>query len=188
MTGRPLKRQTVCSRLAAFAFALVVWPSSVSAHQPQIVQPSPTPIPVRDAEIPKAYYAALDGAPQLFEVRCSRPFILYVSILVPGVPGVARNLSAEIRDGKHRFVAELDGLHARWKKFHKPSGGDDYYQGPEFRGRVPAGTYAIKVIRPGNRGKYVLAVGEREEFTFRETLRTLRVLPRLKSDFFGKSP
>jgi hypothetical protein len=49
------------------------------------------------------------------------------------------------------------------------------------------GSYKIQVYSPDNQGKYVLAVGDREVFPFRELIKTYLVLPRLKSEFFGKS-
>jgi len=44
----------------------------------------------------------------------------------------------------------------------------------------------VAVRSPDNRGKYTLAVGEKEEFPPAEVLRTLVVLPRLKREFFGR--
>jgi hypothetical protein len=48
------------------------------------------------------------------------------------------------------------------------------------------GTFESVLSRPGNTGKYVLAVGEKESFLLDEMLRTMGILPSLKSDFFGK--
>jgi len=48
--------------------------------------------------------------------------------------------------------------------------------------------YEIQVYSPDNQGKYVLAIGDREAFPFGELVKTYLVLPRLKSEFFGKSP
>jgi hypothetical protein len=53
---------------------------------------------------------------------------------------------------------------------------------------VGPGVYRIQVSNVENRGKYVLAVGELEKFPPKVILRTLITLPKLKRDFFGKSP
>jgi hypothetical protein len=51
-----------------------------------------------------------------------------------------------------------------------------------------AGSYEIHVSSPDNQGKYVLAVGAVEAFPLPELIKTYAVLPRLKSEFFEKSP
>ncbi|UCH36200.1 MAG: hypothetical protein JSV65_07560 [Armatimonadota bacterium] len=178
----------VAVALPILTLGLVLCACSASAHQPRIVESGKTPIVVEAPEVSKAYYGELDGAPRLFAVRSDHPFILYVNVLVPRIPGIQKNISAEIRDGKGNLVAELDGPNFRWTEFHEPFGGDDYYRGPEFSKDVEAGEYTITVFNSGNRGKYVLAVGEKEEFPFSEMVRTVAVLPRLKSEFFERSP
>jgi len=161
--------------------------SPVLAHQPRIVEPGTTRVSVAQPEVSKAYYGTLDGKPQLFEVRSDAAFMLYVNVLVPNIPGIRKDVSAEIRNGKGKLIGRLDAAHSRWTVFHEPFGGDDYYQGPEFRQRVEAGAYTITVSSPRNRSKYVLAIGDKEEFPPREIARTLVVLPRLKADFFDES-
>jgi hypothetical protein len=53
---------------------------------------------------------------------------------------------------------------------------------------MPPGRYEIIVSGNGNRGKYALAVGEREAWPLKETLHALRVIPGLKKNFFNVSP
>jgi hypothetical protein len=167
---------------------ITLLPGVAVAHQPWIVEPGSGMVTVPEPEISKAYYGELRGAPQSFEVRSDKPFVLYVNILVPKMAGVRTNISAEIRDSEKGLLAKLDGPAFHWTPFHEPFGGDDYLMGPEFRQEAPAGTYVIQVFSPDNRGKYVLAVGEKEEFPLGEIVRTLGVLPRLKREFFEESP
>ena len=166
---------------------LAVCGSPAFAHQPRMVEPGTVSVRVEQPEVSKAYYGTLDGGSQVFEVRSEKRFILYANVLVPKVPGIRKDVSAEIRNGKCQLIRRLDAAHSHWTVFHEPFGGDDYYQGPEFRRRVPAGAYGITVSSPDQRSTYVLAIGEKEEFPPREIARTLMVLPRLKADFFGKS-
>lgn len=49
------------------------------------------------------------------------------------------------------------------------------------------GSYLIKVYNPGNEGKYVLVVGQKELFTPKEIVKTLKVMPTLKT-YFDESP
>ena len=73
-----------------------------------------------------------------------------------------------------------------------------YWEGPEFRSNPPEdelpegvevseGTYTISIFSSDNEGKYVLVVGEREEFPLNEIIKTLFVLSTLKAQFSGKS-
>jgi len=79
-------------------------------------------------------------------------------------------------------------LEVDWTYFFEEFGGDGYYQGPEFKEEVEKGEYQIEVFSPDNQGKYVLAVGEKEEFPLDETINTLLLLPSLKKNFFNKPP
>jgi len=179
-------KRTCLIALALMAVVLVC-PCIAWAHQPRIVKPNSGPVTVEQPEVSKAYYGELRGRPQLFEISSETPFVLYVNVLVPKIPDIEKNVSAAIYSGGKQ-VAALNGVRFKWAVFHEPFAGDDYYKGPEFSKRVEAGTYSVKVFSPINRGKYVLAIGEKEEFPFGEAMRAFAAVVRLKSDFFGKSP
>lgn len=93
-----------------------------------------------------------------------------------------------LADSGPRPVVRLGGPGTGWRDFYEPFANDRYRQGPEYRARVPAGRYLVRVSSPDNLGKYALAIGERESFPPEEIVRTYSVLPGLKRDFFGKSP
>jgi hypothetical protein len=170
----------------ALAAVIAIFSSVALAHQPNLVGRR-TLIRVDEPEVSKAYYGELTGRPAVYEIRAPAPFTLYVNILVPDLPGIGTDLVAEVsRDGE--MVAVLDGRGFTWTKFHEPFAGDDYLMGPEFRSAVGAGTYRIRVTNGRRVGKYVLAVGEAERFPPKVILRTLVDLPKLKRDFFEKSP
>lgn len=152
-----------------------------SGHSPRIVGKGITVI--EKPEVSQAFYGELDGSPDYFQIESDKPFLLYVSILVPAIEDVQKDKSVEVtRDGV--LILELDAPESDWEYYYEEFGGDGYYEGPEAERNVTAGTYLIKVHSPQNRGKYTLAVGKREEFSFSDAL----LLPRLKSEFFGKSP
>jgi hypothetical protein len=154
------------------------------AHQPVIVGNGGT-IKIEDPEMSKAYYGELSGAPAIYTINSSKPFELYLNLLVPEIEGEKTDKSAEImKDGK---VSEgIDGLNYFWFDWYEPFGDDYYRKGPEIDTRAEAGIYYIKVYSPDNLGKYVLAVGKIEKFSIGETLQTLKTLPTLKKDYFGK--
>jgi len=156
---------------------------AVSAHQPRFVDEDFTHI--KNPEVSQAFYGELDGFPEKFQIKSDNPFMLYVGILVPYLDNIDKDISVEINSGKDKF--SLNGLEHEWTEFYEEYAGDAYYEGPEMKQQVSEGIYDIVVFSPDNKGKYVLVVGQKEEFPFNEMIKTMRSLPRLKI-FFEKSP
>ena len=175
------------------AFTLVVLAAAAApgfAHQPRLVGTRPF-TEVQKPEISQAFYGRLDHSPHLYRIRSDRPFNLYINTLVPDLPNIEKDVSAEIfkdRDAAENSIKKLDGPSFLWTAFFEPFGGDAYFRGPEYEETVGPGTYWIRVTSPDNAGKYVLAVGKKESFSPGEMLRTIALLPRLKKEFFEKSP
>jgi len=175
-------------------FILTPFPSS--AHQPRIVENAMTTI--AEPEVSQAFYGELTGEPKEFRIRSEKHFELYVGLLVPDIPNVQKNISAEIYqiNGKKELLAFLDGDNFTWSPFYEEFGKDNYFWGPEYeaengkdlKGRtVPSGEYIIKVFNPTNSGKYVLVTGFQEIFPPREILSASILVPRLKAQFFNHS-
>jgi hypothetical protein len=158
---------------------------SAYAHQPYLVSDTRVTRVVKP-EVSKAFYARLLGQPAVYEIVSPEAFELYVNILVPDEVGIPTDLSVTVTNGPDT-IAVLDGPAYRWTRFYEPFGGDSYLMGPERRLRMGPGTYVATVTRPGNTGRYVLAVGEREQFSLKDVARLFGVMPRLKRDFFGKA-
>ena len=154
------------------------------AHQPYLVDGEKR-IVVNEPEISKAYYGNFTSSSTVFIINESKPFNLYVGILTPAIMAIPRDITAEIRRNDKQ-IAFLKATSTDWARFYEPYGGDDYFQGPEWRGAMNPGEYTIILSRPENSGKYVLAIGEKEVFTFDETLRTIGILPTLKSEYMDK--
>lgn len=163
-------------------------PSIASAHQPRITTQAVTV--VTDPEISKAYYAQLSGAPQTYTIRATAPFDLYVNLLVPDIAGQQKDVSAVIlKNGDARNpVATLAGPGFAWTRFFEPFGHDTYWMGPEYKARVDAGEYEVRVSSPKNDSRYSLAIGEIEAFDAKETVNTISLIPQIKKNFFSKSP
>lgn len=160
------------------------------AHQPRLVGDKPS-IEVKNPEISQAFYARLSGGAQSYYIRSAESFHLYLNLLVADQPGSDTDYRAVVyrgSDAPDNVLARLDGRAAPWRKFFEPFGGDRYLLGPELDRDVSAGTYVVVVTSPDNQGRYALAVGKKESFPIGEIVRTIGVLPRLKSEFFGKSP
>lgn len=163
--------------------------SDALAHQPRIVSGEEI-IQISSPEISQAFYGELKGKPAHFEINSDKPFKFYVGLLVPDLPNIKKDFSARVfserEEGKEMLL--LNGKSYNWTYFYEEFAGDAYYKGPEARADLEKGKYIIEVFNENNLGKYVLAVGEKEEFPVNETFNTLKVLPKLKKDFFEKSP
>ncbi|MFZ5365471.1 MAG: hypothetical protein ACOZBH_04740 [Patescibacteria group bacterium] len=172
--------------------------ASASAHQPRIAEEEV--IYVENPEVSQAFYGELNGAPEIYIIDSDRNFRLYVGILSPDIPGADKDFSVRVaeQDTDQPFEYLLDASKSDWELFHEEFAKDDYFNGPElkdtsYEGELPrgvevgAGKYQLTVFSPDNSGKYVLVVGEKEEFPPKEIWNTFKVLPKLKKDFWGKS-
>jgi len=157
---------------------------SALAHQPIIVESEITEI--KKPDVSQAFYGNLQGRADIYKLRLDEQQTIYFSLLVPDLEGIATDVSLQItKDGKE--VRVLSGEGFNWKKFYEEFAGDHYLQGPEEKITLEKGEYSLEVSSPSNRGKYVLVIGEKEEFPLSEIINTIKTLPRLKRDFFEKS-
>lgn len=178
-------KKTFQKTLTFFFFAIFIVPSLALAHQPRITASRLTQVP--DPEISKAYYGELKGEPDVYVIQANKPFDLYANVLVPDIAGQKKDVSAVVlKDGAE--IALLDGLNFEWKKFYEPFGADTYWMGPEYKARIEAGTYEIRVSSGSNNSKYSLAIGEIEAFDAKEGWNALTLIPELKKNFFNESP
>jgi hypothetical protein len=156
------------------------------AHQPRIVSDERV-MQIENPEISQAFYGELKGEPVYYQIEEDNNFSLYVGVLSPQIENADKDFSVEvIKNEKTIFV--LDGTSKEWESFYEQFGGDYYYEGPDNKILAESGIYKLKVFSPDNQGKYVLVVGEKEEFPLEEIINTVRTLPKLKGDFFEKSP
>jgi hypothetical protein len=166
----------------------ILFTSPVLAHQPRIVEGNT--INIVDPEISKAYYAQLSNEPHTYTIQLAEPFDLYVNILLPYAEGQAKDVTATIYKNKDYAnpLATLGGVGAEWKYMFEKFGYDEYWQGSEYRLKAGSGSYEIRVSSQNNTSKYSLAVGEIENFDFKETMNALTLVPQIKRDFFNESP
>ena len=178
--------------IVAIKIIAVVWIAAclfltdAQAHQPRLVD-TETEVSVTLPEISKAYYGELNGTPVTYHIEADADFRLYVNILVPDLEGIDKDVSVKIFK-EDDLIAHLEASAADWPGFFEPFAGDHYFRGPEYTETQDPGSYRLQVYSPDNQGKYVLAVGDIESFPFGELVKTYAILPRLKSEFFGKSP
>lgn len=162
------------------------------AHNPRLVYSEDAtlqkPITINNPDISQAFYARLKGWSEYYQVTLNAPQEFYFSTLVPAVKDIQKNISADLMAAQSgEIIASLPAAESSWPAYYEKFGGDNYFKGPEKKINLEAGTYLIKVYNPENEGKYVLVVGQKELFTPQETIKTLRVMPTLKT-YFDRSP
>lgn len=158
-------------------FILFLFSMPVHAHQPKLINYSPTidsPHKVIFPEISKAYYSKLTGQPHYYVINSEDDFLFYTSILSPKINEEPSRFSLEVLDEDQNIVYKVDGLDFEWTAWYEPYARDWYWKGPEIgveSGKefqtsftIDAGTYYIKVFNESNTGHYSLAVGEAEFF------------------------
>jgi len=160
-------------------FFLIFVSSSLYAHQPKLINYSPSqdnPHQVIFPEISKAYYGNLSGTPHYYKINSDKDFLFYVGILSPKISNTYKWFSIDIIDSNNKVIYEADGSNFDWKAWYEPYARDWYWKGPEIGAAVNsetgfkrsflinAGIYLIKVYNGDNNGSYSLAVGEAEFF------------------------
>ena len=160
-----------------FILLIVFYPLSIFAHQPKLINYSPSfdnPHEVIYPEISKAYYSKLEGEPHYYKINSESDFLFYTGILSPKINENYKWLSLEVLDENKVVIYKAEGKDFVWKAWYEPYARDWYWKGPEIGTErneefktsftISAGTYYIKVFNEDNIGHYSLAVGEAEFF------------------------
>ena len=163
--------------MKVFIFLLIFYPLSIFAHQPKLINYSPSfdnPHEVTFPEISKAYYSKLEGEPHYYKINSDTDFLFYTGILSPKVNENYKWLSLEVLNENKEVIYEAEGKGFEWNAWYEPYARDWYWKGPEIGTErnqefktsftIEAGTYYIKVFSEDNTGHYSLAVGEAEFF------------------------
>lgn len=158
------------------------------AHQPRIVSANQLTL-VENPGVSQAFYGELKGHEAYYLIDLKQAGDLYLQLLVPDLPGVAKDKSATVEYSpelgvKAESFVKLDAAAAEWQKYHEEFAGDNYFMGPEAKSPAEPGYYFIKIFSPENEGKYVLVIGQKEEFPAMETIKAVYTIPLLKKDFF----
>jgi len=166
-----------------FIILILIFPF-VIAHKPFYEISNYTLI--ETPEISHAYYSELNGSEHIYEINSDKDFNLYVNILVP-YESKHRDFLVEIYQDS-TLIYTLNNENYNWTYFFEPIGGDEYWMGPEYEKISESGNYKLNVSSKNNTGKYILATGKIESFSFQDTINTITILPKIKSEFFDKNP
>ena len=162
--------------------------AEAQAHQPRIVSDSWLTL-IENPEVSQAFYGELKGHEAYYLIDLKQAGDLYFQILVPDSPAAAKDKSATVEyspelGAKAENFVKLDAAAAEWQKYFEEFAGDNYFKGPEDKSPAEPGYYIVKIFSPENEGKYVLVVGQKEEFPPLETIKAVYTIPLLKNNFF----
>lgn len=160
-----------------FIFLLLIFSHSLLAHQPKLINYSPSlnnAHIVVEPEVSKAYYGKLSGEPHYYKIVSDKSFLFYAGILSPKTSDKYKWLSLDVIDKNNNIIYQADGSKHNWKEWYEPYARDWYWKGPEIgldnkkefktSFTIEPGTYLIKVFSEKNIGNYSLAIGEEEFF------------------------
>lgn len=177
-------------RLAFLSLFLLFFSSlSLAQHTRMVMDSSPsfeTPVIVTNPEVSRIFYGELDGLPEYYLISAGSPFTLYAGIMVPDIPMFReKRFSVTVRDAYNETILLADEKLGEWVPFTDAVGGDSYKKGPEIKKYVPAGKYTLEVSSSENMGRYALVVGDVDELTAAESIKSLIIIPAIKQRFFG---
>lgn len=177
-------------KFLVFTSAAILAPVFAVAHQPQIVEGERPATVIEEPEVSKAYYGELTGEPHVFTIDAHEPFDFYMNVLVPDLPSANKDVSAALINpaSPEIPIAVIGGGEAKWEPFFEEFARDNYFRAEEFRTKLPAGEYEIRVWSSNNDSAYSLAIGEIESFGFWDIVDAYIRIPQIKSFFFEKSP
>lgn len=163
--------------LAAYAYRpRFVFDQVLTIVYPKIIQ---------NPEISQTFYGELNGKTDYYKIAAGEDFDLYFNIMVPDIPDASTDFSVDVYSEEKNI--SLDGSQFVWEKYNEKLTGNNLLKGPSYEEIVPKGEYLIQVSNPDNQGKYVLVVGKNDPFSLQEAIKTLLLMPKIKT-FFQKSP
>lgn len=180
-----MRRILLALFLVALSFGAT---AAVSAHEPRLVNDNQLVI-IKNSDVSQAFYGELKGQAADFLIDLKTEQDLYLQILVPALPGIQKDKTITVEYAKELGQAatnfmKIEPGSAVWQSFYEEYAGDNYFEGQSEKKLAEPGYYTIKVTSPDNAGKYVLVVGEKEEFPAPEMLKALITIPQLKKNFF----
>ena len=139
---------THSTKVSLWVFTFMLFSSIASAHIPELVLADRNytlePVLVKDPEVSYAYYGRMQGSPQQYKIVSEKPFLLYVSLLVPYV-GQEEKSEVEFHIWNNGKKIVMMHNYTNWSRWYEPVGGDWYLQGPSHESRVDSGEYIVEV-------------------------------------------
>lgn len=143
-----------------------------------------------DPEISQAFYATLRNNVAYYSVNQSENFNMYLDLSVPfKLPSKIENsFRINIYRLIHNKYHPIDTVKSSiFTPFYEEYGGDTYYQFHIIDALYGKGSYLIEILNPVYDGKYVLAIGKKEEFTFKDSINAIYSIYIIKTHFFNKN-
>ena len=179
-------------------FIFLFFSQKLQAHQPVLNDSDPRsrddPYVIEEPEVSKAIFSILQGEPHYYRLLSNTEFFFYVGITTPKLEGcgLIATFSFDVLDDAFKVIETFDGTQFHWWKWYEKFGRNWYWIGPEmgkdFKANrlYPAGTYYIRVYNASHQGKYVLAVGDIEDFPLSVIVKLPFTIPVINSTFWDE--
>jgi hypothetical protein len=102
----------------------------------------------------------------LLSTLCAHPVFAHRPVVVKNRSSKAVSFEVYGEGGEDAPMFTAEGTKSVWRRFYEKYGRDHYYMGPEYDAMAGEGIYYVRVFNGSNRGRYSLAIGKREKFTF----------------------
>lgn len=179
-----------------------VFATGAQAHTPVVNDDNlaysvEVPFEIDDPEHSKAIFSELQGTPQYFRITSDTAFRFYAGITQAKLDGceIQKTFSFDVLDADMNRIDGQDGAMFDWWPWYEEFGKTWYWIGPElgedFKGNrtYEAGTYWIRVFNEDNQGKFVLAVGDIEQFGIGTMANLLvnRTMKKIREGWWGEN-
>ncbi|MEO0114889.1 MAG: hypothetical protein ABIK93_05385 [candidate division WOR-3 bacterium] len=138
---------------------------------------------IRNPEVTQIFYGELVDQSDFYKIKSDKTFDLYLNILVPDDSEAVTDFCIEIY-GPNKTIT-INGGQYDWEKAFDRLTGNNYLKGPSYEETLEKGEYLIQIYNSDNQGKYILVIGENDVFSIPEMIRTILLMPKIKS-FMGK--
>jgi len=179
------------------AFAMTLLATPALAHTPVLDLTPKTreaPLVLDEPEHSKAIFSELTGAPQVYKITSDEAFDFYVGLTAPKLEGcgLGETFSFRVLDASFKEIDRREGGSVEWWAWYEEYGKTWYWVGPEIGKdfahdrQYPAGEYYVEVFNEGNRGMYVLAVGDQERFGLGTMLTIGGTMKKIRAKFWDE--
>ena len=186
-------------RTIGYLLIFLMISSASFAHSPILADAITTktktdPFRIEKPEHSKAIFAVLTGQSHYYRIQSDVPFKFYAGITAPKLEncGLNQTFSFEVLDESFKLIEHKSGDNFDWTPWYEKWGKKWYWIGPEVGKKFladrtyQAGTYYIRVFNQTNNGKYVLAVGDVEEFGIRDVISLPNKIRKINSIFWDE--
>ncbi len=172
-------------KLVLFLLAIAI---TANAYQIHMVYDAPetSKTVINNPEGLQYFFGELNGNPEYYLITSDKPFLLSVRLLVPDVPGDAKQImSLYVSTEGRQQIFLIEPTPFEREQYYDKFSSSWYIKDAEAVKQLEAGSYVIRVFNDNNMGKYMLSLGDGDP-SIVEKITTLPVLLAVKEGYLGR--